>query len=125
MSMQKWMLDASPGDSTGVRDFYEQYPYPRPIDNLEKYRRLWQDQQRRRAEFHLHFPVRPYRADYSILIAGCGTSQAAKHALRWPEAQVTGIDFSATSTQCTRDLKHKYNLNNLAVHELSIERAGE
>jgi hypothetical protein len=25
----------------------------------------------------------------SILIAGCGTSQAAKHALRWPTAQVT------------------------------------
>ena len=39
--------------------------------------------------------------NYSILVAGCGTSQAAKHALRWPEAQVTGIDVSATSVRCT------------------------
>src|SRR5262245_22152708 len=38
----------------------------------------------------------PYREDLPILIAGCGTSQAPKYALRWPAAQVTGIDFSAT-----------------------------
>ena len=27
-----------------VRDFYDRYPYPRPIDSLEKYRQLWQDE---------------------------------------------------------------------------------
>jgi hypothetical protein len=26
-----------------VRDFYNRYPYPPPVDNLEKYRWLWQD----------------------------------------------------------------------------------
>jgi hypothetical protein len=30
-----------------VREFYERYPYPPPVDSLEKYRRLWQDGQRR------------------------------------------------------------------------------
>jgi SAM-dependent methyltransferase len=108
-----------------VRDFYERYPYPRPIDNLEQYRRLWQDPQRRRADFHLFWPARPYREDSSILIAGCGTSQAAKHALRWPAASVTGIDFSATSVRCTEELKRKYNIHNLDVHQLPIERASE
>jgi SAM-dependent methyltransferase len=106
-----------------VRDFYERYPYPRPIESLDKYRRLWQDRQRRRADYHLFWPDRPYREDQSILVAGCGTSQAAKHALRWPAAQVTGIDFSATSVHHTEELKRKYNLNNLKVHQLPIERA--
>jgi len=108
-----------------VRDFYDHYPYPRPIDSLEKYRRLWQDPQRRRAEFHLFWPGRPYREDQSILIAGCGTSQAAKHAVRWPGAQITGIDVSAKSVWCTEDLKRKYSLTNLQVYQLPIELVNE
>ena len=108
-----------------VRDFYDRYPYPRPIDSLDTYRRLWQDQQRRRADYHLFWPTRSYREDQSILIAGCGTSQAAKHALRWPSAQVTGIDFSATSVRHTEELKRKYNLNNLQVRQIPVEQASE
>jgi SAM-dependent methyltransferase len=108
-----------------VRDFYERYPYPRPIDTLDNYRRLWQDRQRRHADYHLFWPARSYREDHSILVAGCGTSQAAKHALRWQAAQVVGIDFSATSVRCTEELKRKYKLNNLQVHQLPVERVGE
>lgn len=108
-----------------VRGFYDRYPYPRPIDNLDKYRCLWQDHQRRRANYHLFWPARSYREDQSILIAGCGTSQAAKHALRWPKAQVIGIDFSATSVRYTEELKRKYNLKNLQVHRLPIEHVND
>ena len=108
-----------------VRAFYERHPYPPPVDSLEKYRRLGQDRQKRRADYHLFWPARPYREDQSILIAGCGTSQAAKHALRWPAAQVTGIDFSATSVRSTEELKRKYSLNNLQVRQLPIERVGD
>src|SRR5687767_15693012 len=92
------------GVSAEVQDFYERYPYPRPAQSLEYYRRLWQDRDRRRADYHLFWPARSYRENFSILIAGCGTSQAAKHALRWPAASVTGIDFSATSVRCTEAL---------------------
>jgi SAM-dependent methyltransferase len=114
-----------PWGSKEVQDFYERYPYPRPIDSLEKYRRLGQDRQKRRADYHLFWPGRPYREDQSILIAGCGTSQAAKHALRWPAAQVTGIDFSAISVRCTEELKRKYDLRNLQVRQLPIERVSD
>ena len=41
------------GVAREVRDFYDRYPYPRPIDSLENYRRLWQDRQKRRADYHL------------------------------------------------------------------------
>jgi SAM-dependent methyltransferase len=108
-----------------VRAFYERHPYPPPVDSLEKYRQLGQDRLKRRADYHLFWPASPYREDHSILIAGCGTSQAAKHALRWPAAQVTGIDFSATSVRCTEELKRKYNLTNLRVCQLPIERVGD
>jgi SAM-dependent methyltransferase len=108
-----------------VKSFYDRYPYPRPVDSLEQYRRLWEDPHRRRADYHLFWPGRPYREDYSILVAGCGTSQAAKHALRWPAAQVTGIDLSATSVRCTEELKRKYDLKNLQVHQLAIEQVNQ
>ena len=42
-----------------------------------------------------------------------------------PVAQVTGIDFSATSVRCTEALKRKYNLHNLQVHQLPIERVSD
>ncbi len=113
------------GVAAEVQDFYERYPYPRPVDSLDNYRLLWQDRQRRRADYHLCWPSRNYREDFSLLIAGCGTSQAAKHALRWPKAQVTGIDFSATSVRHTQALKRKYKLDNLRVLQLPIERVAE
>jgi len=113
------------GIGEDVRAFYERHPYPPPVDSLEKYRRLGQDRQKRRADYHLFWPARPFREDQSILIAGCGTSQAAKHALRWPAADVTGIDFSATSVRSTEELKRKYSLNNLQVRQLPVERVGD
>jgi len=108
--------------SAEVRDFYDRYPYPPPVDNLEQYRQLWQDQHRRRADHHLFWPASRYKEDQSILIAGCGTSQAAKHALRWPAARITAIDCSETSVRRTDELKQKYNLQNLEVHQLAIEQ---
>jgi SAM-dependent methyltransferase len=125
LSRQDEYHSASRGVADEVRDFYDNYPYPRPIDSLEKYQRCWQDRQRRRADYHLFWPALSFREDQSILIAGCGTSQAAKHALRWPLAQVTGIDVSATSVQCTENLKQKYGLKNLNIYELPLERVEE
>ena len=67
----------------------------------------------------------PYRDDRSILVAGCGTTQAAHYALRWPRAQVIGIDVSAKSIAFTQDLKRKHALDNLEVRQLAVERAAE
>jgi SAM-dependent methyltransferase len=108
-----------------VRHFYDRFPYPPPVDSLDTYQRHWDDPQRRRADYHLFWPAHSYKEDFSILVAGCGTSQAAKHALRWRAARVTGIDFSAASVRCTQALQRKYDLDNLEVHHLPIERIGE
>ena len=56
-------LPARDDVATTVKDFYERYPYPRPIDDLDNYRRRWQDPNRRRADFHLFWPDKPYTED--------------------------------------------------------------
>ena len=108
-----------------VRDFYEKMPYPAPVDNLDRDRDLYANSQRRRAQFYLTWPTERPRANQEILVAGCGTSQAARYALREPDARVTAIDISDTSLRHTRDLKRKYNLENLELRQLPIERVRE
>ena len=108
-----------------VRDFYERMPYPAPLTSLDEHRELYKNPDRRRATFHLMWPAEQPRANQEILIAGCGTSQAASYALREPDARITAIDISDTSLRHTRDLQSKYNLENLDLHQLSIERVEE
>jgi SAM-dependent methyltransferase len=107
-----------------VSAFYEIHPYPPPVDDLEAYRHAWDDQ-RRRADSHLFWPAERFRDDRSILVAGCGTTQAAHYALRWPRARVIGIDVSAKSIAFTQDLKRKHALANLEVRQLAVERAAD
>ena len=118
--------DESAGSTidVAVSAFYESHPYPPPVDDIDAYRRSW-DNRRRRVESHLFWPAEPYRDNRSVLVAGCGTSQAAHYAVRWPRAQVTGIDVSAKSIAFTQALKRKYKLDNLEVHQLPVERATE
>lgn len=108
-----------------VRAFYDRHPYPPPVKELNGYRRQWQDEGRRHADYHLFWPGKPYREELEILVAGCGTSQAAKYALRQPAARVVGIDVSATSIQETEKLKQKYDLTNLELLQLPVERVQE
>jgi len=116
---------AAPGVAEAVRAFYERHPYPPPVDDLDRYRRTWSDPHRRRTDAHLFWPTERYREDRTILVAGCGTAQAAKYAVRWPEAKVTGIDVSETSIRSTERLKRKHGLDNLDVRLLPVERAGD
>jgi len=111
--------------AAAVRAFYDDHPYPPPVAGLDRYREAWNDSKRLRVEYHLLWPQTVYRQDLEILVAGCGTSQAAKHALRQPTARVTGIDVSPTSLRHTRELKRRYGLKNLTVRQLPIEHAHE
>jgi SAM-dependent methyltransferase len=116
-----------PGAATSeeVRDFYERMPYPAPFTSLDEHRDLYENPDRRRALFHLMWPTAPQRGNQEILVAGCGTSQAARYALREPDARITGIDISETSLRYTRDLQRKYGLENLELHQLPIENIRE
>lgn len=65
-----------------------------------------------------------YRPDLDILIAGCGTNQAAVFAATNPGARVVAIDVSGPSLDHHRFLKNKYRLTNLELHLLPIEEVG-
>jgi SAM-dependent methyltransferase len=104
-----------------VRRFYERMPYPAPFTTLEEHRELYRNPDRRRAQFHLLWPADRLQQKQEILVAGCGTSQAARYALREPESRVTAIDISATSLRYTRDLQQKYHLGNLELQQLALE----
>jgi SAM-dependent methyltransferase len=111
--------------AAAIRAFYESHPYPAPIDSLERRLDRYRDPQRRRAQNLLLWPLEKPRPDRSILVAGCGTSQAARHALMEPNARVTAIDLSETSLRHTRDLQEKHDIRNLRLNQLAIERIGE
>ena len=108
-----------------VRTFYDRHPYPPPVKELNGYRRQWQDESRRRADYHLFWPTKPYREKLDILVAGCGTSQAARYALRHPDARIVGIDVSATGIHETERLKQTHKLTNLEAVQLPVERVEE
>src|SRR5271154_3584443 len=109
---QSYGRNSGVGETEAVRDFYEKMPYPPPLASLDEHRDLYKNRERRRAEFHLMWPTEPLREDLEILVAGCGTSQAARYALREPGARVTAIDISETSLRHTRELQRKYDLAN-------------
>jgi SAM-dependent methyltransferase len=110
--------------NTPVRSFYERMPYPAPFTSLDEHRDLYKNPDRRRAHFHMIWPTEALRGNQEILIAGCGTSQAARYALREPDARITAIDISETSLRYTRHLQRQYNLENLDLHHLPIEDVG-
>jgi SAM-dependent methyltransferase len=108
-----------------VRAFYEDHPYPAPLKSLDQHRELYRNPDRRRALSLLMWPTEKQRTKREILVAGCGTSQAALHAMREPDAHVTGIDISDASLRHTRDLQRKYDLRNLDLHRFAIEEVGK
>ena len=110
------------GDAAVIQQ-YERWPYPQPIDDLEAWLQhswQWFDPS------HAHRQLWPDRADpgsLRILVAGCGTSQAAIFAYTNPSAKVVGIDVSPSGLAHHQQLKQRYGLSNLELQELPIESA--
>lgn len=115
------MTRAVPDDP--IADFYESHPYPPPVDVLREPDPT--DRDGRRRAHHLIWPRVPPPDAVTWLVAGCGTSQAARHAMANPDVRVVGIDVSATSIEHTRRLAEQHDLTNLTVHRLPIERVAE
>jgi SAM-dependent methyltransferase len=100
---------------------YERWRYPRPIGDLDELSdNTWHWFEPSR--FHrMLWPDREYKPDLEILIAGCGTNQAAIFAYRNRDAKVVGVDISQPSLDHQQYLKDKHGLWNLELHLLPIE----
>jgi len=104
-----------------VAQQYSKWTYPEPIQNLEAWNAnnwQWFDPS------HAHrilWPDRPAQPDIDILIAGCGTNQAAQIAYTNRAAKVVAVDVSQASLDHEKFLKDKYGLKNLDLRLLPIE----
>lgn len=104
-----------------VSQQYERWIYPAPIRDLEQWLQgSWQWFDPSHAH-RLMWPDRDYRPAMDILVAGCGTNQAAVIAYTNPSAHVVAIDVSSASLDHHRWLKDAYGLDNLELHQLPIE----
>ena len=100
---------------------YERWRYPPPIRDLEAWSaHNWEWFDPAHADRVL-WPDRQYRPDLDILIAGCGTNQAAIFAFNNRGAKVVGVDISQPSLDHQQYLKYKHSLTNLELHRLPIE----
>ena len=109
-----------------VRQQYERQPYPLPETDLDRFARHKDVVTGSPLGFyHLFWPCETVAPAMDILIAGCGTSQAAKYALAQPQVNIVAIDISSTSLDHTQQLIDKYRLENVTLHQLPIERVGE
>src|SRR5262245_35198180 len=113
------MLDSDP-----IAAFYDRHPYPPPVGDLARFAAQAVDDQAARVAHHLIWPDRPLGSVRSVLVAGCGTSQAVRHALRRPDAHVVGIDVSAASLEHARALAAKHAVTNVELQQLPIEEVG-
>lgn len=104
-----------------VARHYERYQYPQPIEDLDIWvRNNWQWFDPSHAHRVL-WPDREHKPDLDILIAGCGTNQAAVFAYMNPAAKVVAVDISQPSLDHQQYLKDKHGLWNLELHLLPIE----
>lgn len=100
---------------------YEKWRYPAPIQDLEVWlKNSWQLYDPTHVQ-RILWPDREYQPGMDILIAGCGTNQAAVFAYTNPGAKVVAIDVSGPSLDHHRYLQEKHGLSNLELHQLPIE----
>ena len=103
---------------------YERWVYPAPILDLPRWLEgnwQWFDP---RHSHRMMWPDRDYWEGMDILVAGCGTNQAAVIAYTNPTARVVAVDVSEASLRHHRYLSDKYALGNLELHRLPIEDVG-
>ena len=102
---------------------YERWRYPEPVQDLDMWAAnswQWFDPV---GAHRVFWPDREYKPDLDILIAGCGTNQAAMIAYTNPAAKVVAVDVSQPSLDHEQYLKDKHGLWNLELHLLPIEEA--
>ena len=105
-----------------LADFYDRHPYPPPVADLDAYGRASADPIQRRVAHHRIWPRVPYRDNHEILVAGCGTSQAARYAIAHPHARVVGVDISESGLGHHEMLRDRHGLDNLELRRLPVEQ---
>jgi SAM-dependent methyltransferase len=101
-----------------LKSHYENYSYPEPVQDIEKEliekNIVYYDDPT--YNWHKIFPEKAFSKNkISVLIAGCGTEQAAIIAKLSPQHDVIGVDLSSNSLKNQKRLIDKHKINNLKL----------
>lgn len=117
-------MNSNPLDDAVSRQ-YDRWLYPAPIADLPTWtRENWQWFDPSHAH-RLLWPDRDYPEGLDILIAGCGTNQAAVFAFTNPTARVVAVDVSESALAHHRVLAERHGLGNLELHRMPVERIAD
>ncbi len=108
-----------------VSSQYSRWMYPQPILDIPAWLNdnwQWFDPSHAHRIF---WPDNTYKPDMDILVAGCGTNQAAILAHTNPDARILAIDISQPSLDHHAFLKERHALANLELRLLPIEDVGK
>jgi SAM-dependent methyltransferase len=103
---------------------YSAWIYPQPVQDLVEAAargEYWDFHDPSLVRWKL-WPRKIEPENLSILIAGCGSNQAAHYALTNPNARIVGIDISEPSLAHEAYLKQKHCLDNLELFHLSLNQ---
>lgn len=104
-----------------IKNQYERFIYPEPISDLVDYIRNGGHQIGDPSLYAAYlWPEGRPTGQLNILVAGCGSNQAAHLALTNPDSRVIGLDLSEASLHHQEHLKHKHRLSNLELHQCDI-----
>jgi SAM-dependent methyltransferase len=102
-----------------LEEQYNKYIYPKPCENIEK---DWIEKKRfyhgdPNYNWHKFWPEKPYsHKKLCILVAGCGSDQAAILAKCNPNHDFIGVDISENSLAHQKKLIKKHGIKNLKLH---------
>ena len=110
-----------------VEEQYKNWVYPLPVEDM---RQAVSGNYREIGDPLLSWPIfwprkRACPEKMDILIAGCGTNQAAYYAVRNPNWNILGIDLSDSSLAHQEKLKQKHGLNNLTLLKHDLTKVAE
>ena len=101
---------------------YTQYSYPEPGDDIAAWQQSYNyDLYDPGLYSPLYWPEGRPRQALHVLVAGCGTMQAAVLAFNNPECRFVGIDFSPASIAHEERLRERHNLTNLTLHRMQLQ----
>jgi SAM-dependent methyltransferase len=100
---------------------YEKFPYPSPNQKWDELIEFGEP----RFYSSLLWPEGKPCDELNILIAGCGTVQAARYALHHPDCRVLGVDLSTSAISEEQRLKEQHGLTNLELKKLDLRDIGK
>jgi SAM-dependent methyltransferase len=101
-----------------LKEHYNKFIYPKPVEDIQKEIIDKKSHYYTDPTYYWHkiWPEKKFSLNkLSILVAGCGTNQAAVLAMQNPHHEIVGVDLSSNSIEHHKKLIKKHGIKNIKV----------